>query len=144
MCQLKKMKNKKAIGKRVKLIEKYGYDTKFAYNVVRLIVNVEQLLTTGDIDLQLDKERLKAIRRGEWTMEQIEHFFTDKERDLEKLYNSSDLPYSPNEKKIKELLIHCLEIHYDDISEHIVNPDAAIVALREVSEVIEKHRKLLG
>ena len=135
--QMKKMENKTAVGKRIELIEKHGYDTKFAYNIIRLIGEVEQLLTTGDMNLQLDKERLKAIRRGEWTMEQVKQFFTDKERDLEALYNSSTLPYSPDEEKIKALLIRCIEIHYDDISECIVIPGRAEAAIQKIKEICD-------
>ncbi len=136
--QLKKMKNKEAVGKRVELIKKHGYDTKFSYNVVRLMGECQQLLSTGTMDLQQDKERLRAIRNGEWTMEQIEQFFTDKERDLEALYNSSDLPYSPDEAAIKALLIQCLEIHYGDLSSNeIVVPGKAEAAIHKIKEICE-------
>lgn len=62
--QLHKLAIKEPTGKRVELVEKYGYDTKFAYHVVRLLGEVEQILLEGDIDLQRDNDRLKAIRRG--------------------------------------------------------------------------------
>ncbi len=54
-------------GHRAELVAAHGYDTKFAYHVVRLIGEVEQILVEQDVDLQRDRELLKAIRRGEWT-----------------------------------------------------------------------------
>ena len=137
---LKKMegKNPKKGSKRYELIEEFGYDTKYGYHLIRLLNEVEQILATGDLNLQLDKERLKAVRRGEWTIEQIKQFFTDKERDLEALYISSDLPYSPDENKIKALLIQCLELHYDDLSECIVVPGKAEAALRAIKEICDE------
>ena len=53
------------------LVAAHGYDTKFAYHVVRLIGEVEQILVEQDVDLQRDRELLKAIRRGEWTEERL-------------------------------------------------------------------------
>ena len=81
--QLHKMRTKKPEGKRIETIEKYGYDVKFAYHVVRLLDEVEQILTIGDLDITRDRERLKAIRSGEWEMERVEQHFENKERILE-------------------------------------------------------------
>src|SRR5206468_3796781 len=63
--QLHKIAIKEPTGKRAEVVAAHGYDTKFAYHVVRLLGEVEQILLEGDIDLQRDNERLKAIRRGE-------------------------------------------------------------------------------
>jgi len=49
----------------------------------------------------------------------------------------------PDEGKIKNLLLECLEMH-GSLDKCIVNPDAAVTALRQVSEIIEQNRKLLG
>jgi len=137
---LKKMRNKNPEegSKRDELVKEFGYDTKYSYHLVRLLGECQQLLTTGDMDLQQDKERLKAIRRGEWTIEQIEEFFTAQEKVLESLYNSSTLPYSPDEAKIKALLRKCIEMHYDDLSNHIVVPGKAEAALRAIKEICDE------
>ena len=50
---------------------KHGYSTKFAYHVVRLLSEIEMILIEGDLDLTRNREQLKAIRRGEWTKEQV-------------------------------------------------------------------------
>jgi uncharacterized protein len=62
--QLHKLAIKKPTGKRAEVVARHGFDVKFAYHVVRLLGEVEQILVEGDIDLQRDNERLKAIRRG--------------------------------------------------------------------------------
>lgn len=112
--QMHKMNIKKPKGKRKKTVEKYGYDVKFAYHVVRLLGEVEQLLLEGDLDLERNREQLKSIRRGEWKKEQIEEYFNTKEKDLESLYLKSDLPHTPRYDEIRELLFECLEIHFAD------------------------------
>lgn len=80
--------------KRLELVDKFGFDVKFAYHLVRLLNEVEQIIDEGDLDLQRNKEQLKSIRNGEWSLQQIEEYFTFKERELEKLYQESKLQYS--------------------------------------------------
>jgi hypothetical protein len=124
--------------KRFESVKVNGYDIKFAYHVVRLLNEVEQILTEGDLDLQRNREQLKAIRRGEWKEEDVVAYFTTKERELEKVYNESSLPYKPDQAKIKELLLNCLEEHYGSIDECISMPDRAIEALKQVKEIVNK------
>ena len=95
--------------------KKHGYSTKFAYHVVRLLDEVEQILTEEDIDLTRNREQLKSIRRGEWEKEQIVEYFDTKEKSLEQAYLNSKLRNKPNEKMIKDLLLNCLEQHYGTI-----------------------------
>ena len=95
--------------------QNHGYSTKFAYHVVRLLDEVEQILTEEDIDLTRNREQLKSIRRGEWKKEQIVEYFDTKEKSLEQAYLNSKLRNKPNEKMIKDLLLNCLEQHYGTI-----------------------------
>ena len=119
-------------------------DVKFGYHVVRLLDAIEQILETGDLDLERSREHLKAVRRGDVTEEDIRLFFSEKEKSLEKLYDSSKLPYGPNESAIKALLLECLEEHYGSLENCIVEPDAAVRVLREVRDLIDKNAKVLG
>lgn len=136
--QIHKMSNKNPEGKRKETIEKYGYDTKFGYHVVRLLTEIEQILMEGRLDLDRNSEQLKSIRRGEWTQEQIIEYFTHKEKDLEKLYIESKLPHSPDEGKIKKLLLNCLEEYFGTLENCIVTPDKAVQALKDINEIIRK------
>jgi hypothetical protein len=138
--QLHKMdiKNPQPGSKRAADIEKHGMDSKFAYHVARLLDEAEQILTLGDLDLQRDRERLKAIRRGEWTAEQVREFFTQKEKALEQAYAESKLPHSPDEAKIKQLLLDCLEAHYGSLSDAVVTPTDERELLRQIKELCER------
>ena len=71
-------------------------DTKFAYHTVRLLNEAEQLLLEGDLDLQRNREMLKSIRRGEWTIEQVLDYFEKKRIDLETARTKSPLPAGPD------------------------------------------------
>ena len=138
--QLNKIRTKSPSGKRAELVETHGYDVKFAYHVVRLLLEVEQILVAADIDLERDREQLKAIRRGEWTIEQLEQWAQDKEKALEALYHTSALPYGPDETKLKRHLVHCLEMHYGDLSSAVLQPDESIHLLRQIAALTEKYR----
>ena len=51
---MKNIQNKNPVGKRVELVEKFGYDTKFAYHVVRLVNECECILLKEDLDIEED------------------------------------------------------------------------------------------
>lgn len=126
--------------KRAESIREVGYDVKFAYHVVRLLAEVEQILIEGDLDLERNREQLKAIRRGEWTLEQLEEYFTTKETALETVYANSTLQHSPDEAKIKALLIECLEQHYGSLDKAITKDKSSGQLVRELDAVLERFR----
>ena len=138
-AQLHKMeiKTPQEGSRRAETVKEFGFDLKFAYQIVRLLDEVEQILTTGDVDLTRDKERLKAIRRGEWTAAQIKEWFTVKERDLEAAYQNSPLPYSPDEPRIKALLLECLEAHYGSLEKALVVPGRERELLARIKALCE-------
>lgn len=138
--QMHKMaiKNPEEGSKRAGYVEKFGYDVKFAYHVVRLIFEVEQILTLQDLNLENNSEVLKAIRRGEWTEERVYQFFEQKEQALNKAYEESTLPYSPDEQKIKKLLLECLEHHFGTLKDAYIEPDRYKNALVEIQNICTK------
>ncbi len=142
-AQLNKMGKKDGDGKRQASIEKYGFDVKQAYHLVRLLDEIEQILTTGDLDLRRSREHLKAIRRGEVLEADIRKFAADKEHELERMYHESDLPHGRDEEAIKQLLLDCLEEHYGSLDGAIVLDNQPVVALRAISEIIERNRGIL-
>lgn len=142
--QLHKMSGQKREGKRAEVFEKWGFDLKFAYHVVRLLYEAEMILNEGDLDLQRHREHLKSIRRGDVKEEEIRQWASDKEAALERAYENSKLQHTPDEGKIKTLLLQCLEAHYGTLeAAAVVQPEAPMQALREVFEVLERHRALL-
>jgi len=125
--------------KRANLREEFGFDTKYAMHLVRLLGEAEMILAEGDLDLRRNSEQLKAIRRGEVSSDDIIKWAQDKEKQLENLYVDSKLPWGPDEGAIKKLLLECLELHYGSLSaDCIVMPDKYEVVLRKIKEEIEK------
>jgi predicted nucleotidyltransferase len=123
--------------KRAAMVEKHGMDLKFAYHVVRLLNEAEMLLLEGELDLQRNREQLKSIRRGEWSLQQILDYFEQKRVDLEIARSRSALPPRPDENAIRDILLRCLEAHYGSIDRCIVVPGRAEELLRQIREMIE-------
>lgn len=95
--------------KRSELEEKFGYDTKHAYHLVRLIRMCREVLTTGKVIVKRpDREELLAIRNGAWTYEQLIEFAESEDIALNELYNKSNvLPKVPDRAFLDKL---CIEI----------------------------------
>jgi predicted nucleotidyltransferase len=142
-AQMAKIKNKQNSSneRRAESIDQFGFDTKFAYHVVRLCLQCEQILATGDLNLERDREIYKSIRRGEWTLEQIETWFEEKEKSLETLYANSSLPHGPDEDKIKELLLQCLETHYGSLTDAVKVDVSIDNVIADMEAVLRKYKK---
>jgi hypothetical protein len=113
--QIQKLGNKRPTGHRIHLVERFGYDVKYAYHLVRLLDEAEQILRDGDIDITRDKVRLKEIRNGKWTESQVIDFFRTKSNELDQVYESSTLQDEPDEPLIRNLLVSCLEEAYGSL-----------------------------
>jgi len=141
-AQLSKIRNKSNSSnpKRAADIQKTGMDTKFAYHVARLALECEQILATHDLNLQRDRELLKSIRRGEWSVDRLEQWFQDKERTLEELYIRSDLQNAPDEESIKSLLMQCLEQHYGNLDAAVARAPELDALVNDMETVLRKYK----
>lgn len=121
----------------------YSLDPKFAYHVVRLLEEAEQLLIEGDLDLQKNREQLKFIRNANWSEDDIERYFNEKTSQLEEVYTSSKLQYSPDEEKIKELLLNCIEEYHGsvDMSSAVKKQDETQQMVKDLEEIVEKYKR---
>lgn len=93
------------------LEEKYGYDTKHAYHLVRLIRMCRETLLTGKVIVKRpDREELLSIRNGAWSYDQLIEFAETEELELNTLYQSSTaLPKLPDRNKLDQLCITLVE-----------------------------------
>jgi len=97
--------------KRAAIEEKYGYDCKHAYHLVRLIRMCEEILTTGKVIVKRpDREELLDIRNGRWTYDQLIEFADGKEKYLNEIYNNCNiLPRIPDKEKLDKLCISLVQ-----------------------------------
>lgn len=139
LLEYRKLFNKD-LSKREQEVKQYGFSLKFAYHLVRLMNEIEQILIEGDLDLERNREQLKSIRRGEWTLEQVLKYFEDKEKNLEEAYAKTKLPWGPNEPELKELLLNCLEHHYGSLDNVIKKSDKTTNLINELEQLIDKYK----
>lgn len=141
--QIKKMNDKNPIGGRMEIIEKHNFDVKFAYHVIRLFDEAEQIMLEGDIDLQRAKDVMKAIRRGDWTQDQVQQWAIEKDKALEVVYSNCKLPEKPPVEPLRQLLLNCLEHHYGSIEECVSQVGWAENTLRNLDQILSEVRSKL-
>jgi uncharacterized protein len=84
---------------RPELVEKYGFDTKFAMHMIRLGVQGVELLETGRITLPIPQPWLawlRDLRQGRHTRDEALDAAADLQERLEKLIITSPLPERPD------------------------------------------------
>lgn len=95
--------------KRKELEEKFGYDTKLASHLFRIMLEGKELLLDGTITFPLkEKEFIFDVKNGKYTYDEVIEMATEMENDFEKWYEQSPLPSKPDRNKIKELYFKIL------------------------------------
>lgn len=93
---------------RPELIALHGFDTKFAYHMVRLGIQGVELLTTGRVTLPMaepDRTWLRELREGKHSMTEALDRAVALEAELLALRDSSTLPEHPDYGRANEWLI---------------------------------------
>jgi predicted nucleotidyltransferase len=137
--QIHKAKIKNPEGKRKELVEKFGYDTKFIANAVRLAYECETILTERTMDLRRFKDHIKSIRNGDCKLDDILLWLDEKEKALISMKEKSTIPEKPDANKIKSLMISCIESHYGSIDGLYSKETLHEQALKEISAVMSKY-----
>lgn len=95
--------------KRSELEAKYGYDTKHAMHLVRLMRMAEEILTTGKVNVKRpDRDELLAIRAGAWSFDKLMEWAHSLDGSLDAAEAVSKLPHSPDRVAIDKLLVESI------------------------------------
>lgn len=103
---------------RPELVEKYGYDTKFAGHAVRLGLQGKELLSTGKLTLPMkDEERrlVLDIRTGKYSEGAVVEMIEKVEDELKIAYDNSPLPSAPNYVEIERFMIQSYLNHWGNM-----------------------------
>lgn len=90
---------------RTDLIEKYGFDVKYAAQVVTLGFQGVELLSTGQLTLPMRQEEadtIKAIKRGEISLQKCLQMMGDLERNVKDLKDTSPLQEKPDREAVEK------------------------------------------
>lgn len=95
------------------LMTKYGYDTKFASHLIRLLLEGIELLETGTLKFPLnDAKILLEIKNGLWKMPTVLDLADVLENRMKKAYENTDLPEKADFEKINQFCIETLSEFY--------------------------------
>ncbi|RKZ61859.1 MAG: hypothetical protein DRR08_07675 [Candidatus Parabeggiatoa sp. nov. 2] len=98
------------VGHRKNLITKYGFDTKFASHLVRLLLEGKELVSTGEIAFPLSyKQTVLDIKEGKWTIKEVLDYAEQLEAETDIAAEKSELPSKPRFDEIEQFTINLLE-----------------------------------
>lgn len=94
---------------RSELEAKYGYDTKHASHLIRLLRTGLEILRDHVVRVRRpDAEELKAIRDGQWSYDELMEQADQLQAEITTMYETSTLRRAPEMAKIDEILLEVL------------------------------------
>lgn len=100
--------------KRAKLVEQFGFDTKDAAHVVRLMrMGLEIIEGKGVIVKRPDAEELLSIRAGAWEPEKIFTYAGEMEAKIQEAMKTCKLPLEPDEVLVDSLCTAIVQASFD-------------------------------
>jgi predicted nucleotidyltransferase len=97
------------------LVEKFGYDTKFAGHMIRLGYQGIEFMTTGKITLpmpEVQRARVLAIRQGRVMLGEVLTEVSHLEQELADLQTTSPLPEFPAVDEVEEWMLNAYHEHW--------------------------------
>lgn len=94
-------------GSRPDLVERYGFDVKYAGHIIRLGYQGVELMATGHMSLPMQsghREDVLAVRTGKWTLERVLSRAGELERELRDSLDTGPLPLTADEDAINAFL----------------------------------------
>lgn len=101
--------------KRAELEKKFGYDTKNASHLVRLLKMCKEIIQTGKVIVKRkeDREELLAIKNhGTWKYEDLIAWAEKEEKEIADIVKSSPLPKEPNIPMLNSLCQETIELFH--------------------------------
>ncbi len=93
-------------GARRDSIERWGYDTKNAMHLIRLLLTARTLLAEGRLEVyRSERDFLLAIRRGKYSRHEIQKMADDLDQECRSLSLRSPLPSTPDVAGVEQWLV---------------------------------------
>lgn len=113
VARLDGTKGKGKHGQRPELESVYGYDTKAAMHLMRLLFEAEEYMKTGEITYpRPERQLLLSIRQGAWTWDRLFFEYNEAEKRVEEAMASSTLPEHVDREKVSKLIAKCYLTHW--------------------------------
>jgi predicted nucleotidyltransferase len=99
--------------RRKKMVDKFGYDTKYAMTAIRLLDEAQELLLdrTFTVDKRKNGKRdfYLGIRLGKFSLEEVKDMIGERKRLVDEAYEKSGLPNKIDTGYINDLTAHILK-----------------------------------
>lgn len=96
--------------KRKALVKQYGYDTKNATHLIRLLKMGMEFLVDGHLQVERqDAPYLLDIKRGKWSLDEVQKEADRLFRLTEEAFMKSKLPIKPDHVKVNRLCVGVIE-----------------------------------
>lgn len=116
--QIGRLTGKSGLGKhgqRPELEVKFGYDTKAAMHLMRLMFEAMEYLDTGSITYpRPEKDLLLSIRQGAWTRDKLIAEYFRLEQEVKESMQKSSLPEQVDRERVSYLVSSCYIQHWRD------------------------------
>lgn len=103
-------------GQRPDLVEKYGFDVKFAMHYIRLLYECRELLRDNYLTLprpEPERQHLVDIRSGKYTQPEVFAAGLELSAECATLLETSRLPETPNIDALSKILADAYERHWE-------------------------------
>lgn len=93
---------------RPELVDRYGYDTKYAGHIVRLGLQGEELLMTGKMTLPMPQEQRELVlkvRTGGFSLAAVSEVIIDSEKRLQSAFEKSTLRLWPDKEVVEKWML---------------------------------------
>lgn len=115
--QIYKLQNIKSHNNRTELVEKHGYDVKYAYHAFRLFSQARQIATEGDLNLR-DPQRIatmRYIREGAYSLEEFHSLMKEEGDKLRAAEESCRLPKKIDKIMARDIIYRTLEVKFGSL-----------------------------
>ncbi|MBI2029171.1 nucleotidyltransferase domain-containing protein [Candidatus Gottesmanbacteria bacterium] len=98
--------------KRKRIVKEYGYDTKNATTLIRLLRQGREFLDIGELKVYRDDDRklLLDVKMGKYSLDKLQKMAKEEFLKVEESYKNSKLPMENNKSKINNLLVKIIRI----------------------------------
>lgn len=115
--QLKKMEGGVYRGymgeKRKELVQRFGYDTKHASHLIRLLTMGIEFLETGNLQVyrSADADLFRAIKRGDYALDSVRRLATQLDERFAQAREHTRLPERPDFDRVNALVVQTVREH---------------------------------
>ena len=100
--------------KRKRLVEQFGYDTKNAAHLIRLLRMCIEFLADGELRVtRPDAAELLAIKQGQWTLKRVQEEANRLFAQAKRAYQRSTLPEAPQHERVNKLCVQMIQTAWD-------------------------------